>query len=92
MYDTGTRLATEVRQDVEAFFQAARGSATPWAKALAFRTRVRRNIRLAEAPSFGQSIFQYARTSHGAEDYQALAEELLRTPPAAESLPPVRKG
>lgn len=80
MYDTGTRLATEVRQDVEAFFQAARGSGTPWAKAVVFRTRVRRNIRLAEAPSFGQSILQYARTSHGAEDYQALAEELLRTP------------
>lgn len=79
MYDTGTRLATEVRQDVEAFFQAARGSGTPWAKAVAFRTRIRRNIRLAEAPSFGQSILQYARTSHGAEDYQALAEELLRT-------------
>lgn len=78
MYDTGTRLATEVRQDVEAFFQAARGSGTPWAKAVVFRTRIRRNIRLAEAPSFGQSIFQYAPTSHGAEDYQALAEEVLR--------------
>ncbi|MDZ7619170.1 MAG: ParA family protein [Patescibacteria group bacterium] len=79
MYDTGTRLATEVRQDVEAFFQAARGSGTPWAKAVAFRTRIRRNIRLAEAPSFGQSIFQYAAKSHGAEDYQALADELLKT-------------
>jgi len=79
MYDTGTRLATEVRQDVEAFFQAARGSGTPWARATVFRTRVRRNIRLAEAPSFGKSIFQYAPTSHGAEDYRSLAEELLRT-------------
>ena len=79
MFDTGTRLATEVRQDVEAFFQAARASGTPWAKAVTFRTRIRRNIRLAEAPSFGQSIFQYAATSNGAEDYRALAGELLQT-------------
>ena len=43
-----------------------------------FTTRIRRNIRLAEAPSFGQSIFQYAPDSHGAEDYKKLAEEVIR--------------
>jgi cellulose biosynthesis protein BcsQ len=31
---------------------------------------------LAEAPSFGKSIFQYAPDSHGAEDYHRLAEEI----------------
>ena len=40
-------------------------------------TRVRRNIRLAEAPSFGQTIFQYAPDSNGAADYRDLASELL---------------
>jgi chromosome partitioning protein len=41
-----------------------------------FQARIRRNIRLAEAPSFGQSIFDYAPDSHGAADYAALAAEV----------------
>jgi chromosome partitioning protein len=77
MYDSGTRLAAEVGQDVDAFFQSARGQPTPWANAQTFQTRIRRNIRLAEAPSFGKSIFQYAPDSHGAEDYRQLAEEIV---------------
>jgi len=76
MYDTGTRLAVEVSQDVAAFFSNARGRQSPWADAQVFQTRIRRNIRLAEAPSFGQTIFQYAPDSHGADDYQRLAEEI----------------
>ncbi len=43
-----------------------------------FDTEVRINVRLAEAPSFGQTIFQYAATSSGAEAYRDLAEEILR--------------
>ena len=62
--------------DVHAFFASGRGQPLPWAAAQTFQTRIRRNIRLAEAPSFGQSIFQYAPGSHGAEDYQRLAEEI----------------
>ncbi len=77
MYDAGTRLAAEVTEDVEAFFEAAQGKRTPWAGAKPFRTRIRRNIRLAEAPSFGQSIFEYAPNSNGAEDYGNLAKEVL---------------
>jgi chromosome partitioning protein len=65
-----------VGQDVDDFFRNARGQATPWAGAQTFQTRIRRNIRLAEAPSFGKSIFQYAPDSHGAEDYHRLAEEV----------------
>jgi chromosome partitioning protein len=76
MYDAGTRLAAEVAEDLETFFAKARGQPTPWANAKLFQTRIRRNVRLAEAPSFGQSIFQYAPDSHGAEDYRKLAEEL----------------
>jgi chromosome partitioning protein len=77
MYDGGTRLAAEVGQDVDSFFTTARGQPTPWANAQTFQTRIRRNIRLAEAPSFGKSILQYAPDSHGAEDYQHLAEEVV---------------
>jgi chromosome partitioning protein len=76
MYEAGTRLAAEVIHDVDEFFGSVRQPGTPWADAYTFHTRIRRNIRLAEAPSFGQSIFHYARDSHGAADYLQLATEL----------------
>ncbi len=77
MYDSNTRLAAEVSTDIEDFFQASRGGREFFRDAKFFDTRIRRNIRLAEAPSFGQSIFQYASVSNGAADYQALAEEVM---------------
>ncbi|MGC4005879.1 MAG: AAA family ATPase [Pirellulales bacterium] len=77
LYESGTRLAGEVSGDVEAFFQNQSNRHRSWAEAITFPTRIRRNIRLAEAPSFGQTIFQYAPESHGACDYAALAENLL---------------
>ncbi|MGQ9575523.1 MAG: ParA family protein [Thermoguttaceae bacterium] len=77
MYDPTTRLAAEVCQDVDAFLRRAQQQRSPWAGALLFQTRIRRNIRLAEAPSFGKSIFRYAPSSHGAEDYRTLAREIL---------------
>lgn len=76
MYDSGTRLAGEVTGDVEQFFASQAETGKAWARAKTFATRIRRNIRLAEAPSFGQSIFQYAPRSAGSEDYRALAEEV----------------
>jgi len=76
MYEAGTRLASEIGRDVDAFFSRAEGAHTAWAGGRLFATRIRRNIRLAEAPSFGQSIFDYAPASHGAEDYAALAAEV----------------
>src|SRR5207253_4701123 len=72
-----TRLATEVCRDLEEYLDKSRGTNVPWTKARIFGTRIRRNIKLAECPSFGQSIFQYAPTCHGAEDYAALAREVL---------------
>jgi chromosome partitioning protein len=42
-----------------------------------FQTVIRRNVALAEATSFGQSIFEYAPSSRGANDYQALCNEIL---------------
>jgi len=76
MYDSGTRLAGEVTGDVEQFFASQAESEKAWSDACTFTTRIRRNIRLAEAPSFGQSIFQYSPKSPGAADYRALAEEV----------------
>jgi chromosome partitioning protein len=78
LYESATRLAGEVSRDVVQFFDSQRGKPTPWSNARIFETRIRRNIRLAEAPSFGQSIFGYAADSNGAEDYRALGEELLQ--------------
>ena len=77
MFDAGTRLAAEVTRDVEQFFTSHADGHAVWSGARCFQSRIRRNIRLAEAPSFGQSIFQYAPKSHGADDYEDLARELL---------------
>jgi chromosome partitioning protein len=76
MFEAGTRLAAEVGRDVEAFFTSAAERHPAWERARLFTARIRRNIRLAEAPSFGQSIFDYAPDSHGADDYSALAAEV----------------
>ena len=83
LYDAGTRHGSEVIEDLESFFAARRNNAAPWAEARLFQTRIRRNIRLAECPSFGQSIFQYAPNSRGAEDYASLAAEIQGRAPAA---------
>jgi chromosome partitioning protein len=77
MYESSTRLAAEVSTDVEDFFESLKHSDSVWAGARPFSTRIRRNIRLAEAPSFGQSIFDYSASSNGAEDYECLAREVL---------------
>jgi chromosome partitioning protein len=77
MYESGTRLAAEVSADVREFFAQRGAHGEHWAQACTFNTHIRRNIRLAEAPSFGQSIFQYAAQSNGAEDYRQLCQEVL---------------
>lgn len=77
MYESSTRLAAEVTRDVEDFFRQQANGSSVWAGAKFIETRIRRNIRLAEAPSFGQSILEYAPTSNGAEDYRQLALEVL---------------
>jgi chromosome partitioning protein len=76
MYDVNQRLATEVSANVDEFLRSSQDQSKPWSGAKTFQTRIRRNVRLAEAPSFGQSIFQYSPESHGAEDYRRLAEEV----------------
>lgn len=83
MYESGTRLASEVLADLKAFFAAARNTAAPWAQARIYETLIRRNVKLAECPSYGKTIFDYEPNSRGAEDYRRLAEEFLSC-----SLPP----
>jgi chromosome partitioning protein len=77
LYESTTKLAHEVLRDLQEYLDKSRGTTAPWSKARIFSTRIRRNIKLAECPSFGQSIFAYAPGCHGADDYAALAEEVL---------------
>ena len=87
LYDGGTRLAQEVVRDLTEFFAAGRGTNVPWAAARVFGSKVRRNIKLAECPSFGKTIFEYAPRSPGAEDYTALAREVAGVIEVAEPEP-----
>lgn len=75
LYEKGTRLAQEVHDDVRQFLANA-SPEDAWYGARLFGTVIRRNVKLAECPSFGQTIFDYAPHSNGAADYRALADEL----------------
>jgi len=77
MFEKNTRLAGEVVADLENFFTAARGSDVPWSDAKIYKTFIRRNVKLAECPSYGKDIFDYEPESHGARDYGNLADEFL---------------
>jgi len=66
MYDIRTNLSHEVLTTIRNKF-----------KEKVFKTVIRENIRLAEAPSFGKTIFDYSPTSYGAEDYLELAKEVI---------------
>lgn len=66
MYDIRRRLSKEIEEKVRDYF-----------KGKVFKTVIRENVNLAESPSYGQSIFDYAPRSHGAEDYLKLAREVI---------------
>ncbi|UCH27334.1 MAG: ParA family protein [Trueperaceae bacterium] len=67
MFDTRTKLSQQVEENVRRHFGD-----------LVFDVVVPRNVRLAEAPSYGQAIFDYAPSSQGAAAYQRLAKEVLK--------------
>ncbi len=77
MYEAGTRLAGEVSADLVGFLEESRGTDAPWANARVFETIIRRNIKLAECPSHGLTITEYAPQSNGAADYTGLSAEIL---------------
>jgi chromosome partitioning protein len=72
LYDSRLRLAREVLGEIRRYFPGP-----------VFRRTVRTNVKLAEAPSYGQSIFEYASGSPGAGDYRELALEVLAQEPDA---------
>jgi len=76
LFDSRTSLSNEVRDDIGHFLSSARDSKQPWADARIIPVNIRRNIKLAEAPSHGQTIFEYEPTCNGAADYLAVADFL----------------
>ena len=77
MHEAHTILAGEITNDLTQFLEQARPTNLPWSGARLLTPPVRRNIKLAESPSFGSTIFDYAPNCPGAEDYRALAQSLL---------------
>ncbi len=75
-YEGQTNLAKEVVADLDAFFDSARGQDLPWRGAKVYQPPVRRNVKLAECPSFGQTIFDYEPWCAGGRDYRRLAEAI----------------
>ena len=76
MYDSRVTLSSEVKADIEQFLENARQSECPWSDAVIIPVHIRRNIKLAEAPSYGKTIFEYEPNCHGSEDYQSVAQFL----------------
>jgi chromosome partitioning protein len=66
MFDNRTRLSSQVAQEVKKYFNDK-----------VFNTVISRNVRLAEAPSFGKPILLYDSVSSGSQNYLALARELI---------------
>lgn len=66
MYDSRTNLAEQVVEEVKTHFPD-----------MVYATKIPRNVRLSEAPSFGKPIFAYASSSKGAQAYMSLAEEVV---------------
>jgi chromosome partitioning protein len=80
MYDSRTNLGQQVVQEVKTYFPDK-----------VYQTIIPRNIRLSEAPSYGQSILSYAPNSPGALAYQALAQEFLQREEKVEAAPDSEK-
>ncbi|MGJ8667043.1 MAG: ParA family protein [Patiriisocius sp.] len=66
MFDSRLRLSNQVVEEVKKHFDA-----------MVFKTIIQRNVRLSEAPSYGESIISYDASSTGANNYLSLAEELI---------------
>ena len=77
MHEAHTLLAAEVVSDLTGFLDASRGQGLPWSEAVVFQPSVRRNIKLAESPSFGKTIYDYAPDCAGAKDYGKLAGQVM---------------
>lgn len=74
MFDSRASLPNEVRADIRQFLDSARVTDCAWSQAQVLPVYIRTNIKLAEAPSYGKTIFEYEPSCHGAEDYKKVAE------------------
>jgi chromosome partitioning protein len=75
MHDSRLRLSNQVVEEVKTHFQK-----------LVFETIISRNVRLSEAPSFGEAIIMYDAASSGAVNYLNLAREFLEKNKATETV------
>ena len=66
MYDSRLRLSNQVVEEVQKHFND-----------MVFQTIIQRNVKLSEAPSFGESIINYDAASKGASNYLSLAKEII---------------
>jgi len=66
MYDARLRLSNQVVEEVQKHFND-----------MVFQTIIQRNVRLSEAPSYGESIINYDASSKGADNYLSLAKEII---------------
>lgn len=66
MYDSRLRLSNQVVEEVQKHFND-----------MVFQTIIQRNVKLSEAPSFGESIINYDASSKGASNYLSLAKEII---------------
>ena len=66
MYDSRLRLSNQVVEEVKKHFDE-----------MVFKTIIQRNVRLGEAPSYGESIISYDASSKGANNYLSLAQEII---------------
>ncbi|MFD2550474.1 ParA family protein [Bizionia sediminis] len=66
MYDSRLRLSNQVVEEVQKHFND-----------MVFQTIIQRNVRLSEAPSYGESIINYDADSKGAKNYLSLAKEII---------------
>lgn len=80
MFEGQTTHAQEVVSDLESFLESQRDKPVPWHTARVYRPAIRRNVKLAECPSFGQTIFEYAPWAPGALDYRKVAEQVAAEP------------
>ena len=67
MFDSRLRLSNQVVEEVQKHFSD-----------MVFKTIIQRNVKLSEAPSFGESIISYDATSKGANNYLHLAQEIIK--------------
>jgi chromosome partitioning protein len=80
-HDDQTRHGKEVVANLEGFFTEAAEAGVAWSQAKVYRPAIRRNIKLAESPSFGMTIFEYEPTCAGANDYRDLAGAFIAEEP-----------